>query len=427
MKKNLPKPLHYKKNQLYFDHLPVSEIAAHRATPFYLYSEQTIIQQAKTFLNEAKKAGLKNSLVCFALKANSNKEIIKLLKNEGIGADIVSLGELFRAKEAKVEPNKIIFSGVGKTELEIKMALKSSQIGVYAFNVESVQELALIGKCAREIGKEARVSFRLNPEVNAKTHKHISTGDKIHKFGMTEEDILAAVKDSYNWDYCKLVGLSIHIGSQLTELNATDHAIHKLIKLAEKINWDLEFLDVGGGLGIDYHESETDKIATIQEYMQLVGKHFKLAKKIKCLKNIRILFEPGRILVARSGVLVTKVIRTKTTKNQRFLVIDGGMNDLIRPSLYSAYHKTISHHLDDKEKLYPTEVVGPVCETSDCFGSNRMLPQMNENDLLIIADTGAYGYSMSSNYNMRGKPEEVLLTKNGAKTINKAQTYSDIT
>lgn len=412
-------PLHYKNSTLYFEHKALKEIAQDRPTPFYLYSESTLANNYKTFSKSAHEAGIKDQLICYALKANPNRELLKILKAQGCGADIVSGGELIRALEAGITPNKIIFSGVGKTELEIKMALNSSDHGIYAFNVESTEELKMINKVAQELRKIARVAFRFNPKIKAKTHKHISTGNKTHKFGILQSDIIAALKDDQYWDNCCLVGISIHIGSQLTELSATKLALKSLFDLAAKLNQNLEFIDVGGGLGIDYHENEAGKVATIKEYMKLVGS---FAKKTKC----RIVFEPGRILMARTGVLVSRVIRSKTSDDHHFVVLDCGMNDLIRPSLYEAYHKILPEHLNDKTPLFKTDVVGPICETSDCFGTDRLLPVMAADDLVVIADSGAYGMSMSSNYNLRGKPEEVLLSKKMVKTIAKRQHYQDI-
>lgn len=424
MKKNTrPKPtlpLHYKNSSLYFEHLALKEIAKNRPTPFYLYSESQLISNFQHFTKTAAKAGIKDHLVCYALKANPNKELLRLLAKEGCGADIVSGGELMRALAANIKPEKIIFSGVGKTELEIKMALNCGDHGIYAFNVESIEELELINKVAKELGKIARISIRFNPKIKAKTHKHISTGNKTHKFGILKSDLLKILEDEQYWDHCTLVGLSVHIGSQLTELTATKKALSSLFKLADSIHKNLEFIDVGGGLGIDYHEAEAGKVATIEQYMKLVAT---FAAKTNC----QIVFEPGRILVARTGVLISKVIRTKTSEKHHFVVLDCGMNDLLRPSLYEAYHKILPEHLTPKTQLFKTDVVGPICETSDCFGTDRLLPAMIADDLVAIADAGAYGMSMSSNYNLRCKPEEVLYKKDKTlKTISRRQHYQDL-
>lgn len=412
-------PLHYKNSSLYFENKALKEIASSRPTPFYLYSEATLTNNYKIFSKSAHEAGIKDQLICYALKANPNLALLKILNQSGCGADIVSGGELMRALEAGIHPNKIIFSGVGKTELEIKMALNCSDHGIFAFNVESTEELKMINSVAKELGKIARISIRFNPKIKANTHKHISTGNKTHKFGILKSDLMAALNDYSYWEHCCLVGLSVHIGSQLTDLKATKLALNSLFSLANEINKNLEFIDVGGGLGIDYHESEAGKVATIKDYMKLVGS---FAKKFKC----KIVFEPGRILMARTGVLVSRVIRCKTSDKHHFVVLDCGMNDLMRPSLYEAYHKILPEHLSDKTPLFKTDVVGPICETADCFGTDRLLPMMVADDLVAIADAGAYGMSMSSNYNLRGKIEEVLLSKRGLKTIAKRQHYSDI-
>jgi diaminopimelate decarboxylase len=407
MKTILKTPLQFKKNQLTFDGISIAKIAEKRKTPFYLYSKKTLEYYFQQFYKNAKKAKLIDPLVCFAVKSNSNHDVLKKLHKMGSGADVVSMGEMKKAMKAGISPQKIVFSGVGKTEEEITFALKSHPHGIYSFNVESIEELEMINFIAKKLKKIARVSFRLNPEVNVKTHKHIATGNKTHKFGLLSKDILEAIDLTHLWTHTTLVGLSIHIGSQLTEMQATEKAIKELSNLALKINSPLEFLDIGGGLGIDYTEEDKNNLTSIEEYMGVVAKALNTYYYSKTDLKTRVLFEPGRIIVGKMGVLVSKIIRTKLSDGRHFTIIDAGMNDLIRPALYEAYHEILPAH--KKSKSIKTDIVGPICETSDCFGEQRSLPMMNAGDLLVIDNAGAYGHTMASNYNERTKPLEYLI------------------
>ncbi len=404
---SLPTPLEYKNNQLLFDGKTLESIAAKRATPFYLYSKKTLNHYFKHFTMSAKRYEIASPLVCYALKANSNIEVLKTLKQLGSGADVVSGGELKKALKAGIDPEKIVFSGVAKSADEIKLALRAGKKGIYSFNVESIEELALINQVAQKEKRRARVAFRLNPKVNAKTHKHISTGNKTHKFGLLREDILEALSVKEFWTHTSLVGLSIHIGSQLTELKATVLAIKELSKLALEINIPLEFLDVGGGLGIDYTKEEKMKLASIDHYMETVSMALTDFYYSQTDHHPRIVFEPGRILVGKMGVLVSRVVRTKVSDQNHFTIIDAGMNDLIRPALYEAYHEVLP--ATQSKQLITTDIVGPICETSDCFGTKRKLPKLISGDLVVIDNAGAYGHTMASNYNERQIAKEFLI------------------
>jgi diaminopimelate decarboxylase len=417
--------LEYKKSKLHFCNLDLSEVAKSFKTPFFLYSEDILSTNYNTFFQGAVEAGLINPLVCFAMKANPSKALLQILAKLGSGADIVSGGELRRALEAGIPANKIVFSGVGKTEEEIEYALKVSRDGVYSFNVESIEELELINKIARKLRKKARICFRLNPVVQAKTHKHISTGNRTHKFGLLASDIEYAIAHSKYWSHSKLVGLSVHIGSQLLDLMATKKAIIKLSELSLKSNAPLEFIDVGGGLGVDYHPQDSERLPSIETYMGLVASTLSKHYYGKTHHRPRVVFEPGRRVVAKAGIFVMKVVRNKISENNRFVIVDGGMNDFMRPSLYEAYHDLLS--LKKGLREVPTHVVGPICETSDCFATNRLLPELKSGDYLILCDAGAYGFSMGSNYNLRGRPLELLLDKKQKlKILNQAQPYEKI-
>ena len=416
--------LEYKKNKLHFNKVDVSFLLTKFKTPFYLYSEEILKTNFSSFQDSAINAGLIHPLVCFALKSNPNKELLKILAKLGSGADIVSGGELKRALEAGIPADRIVFSGVGKTQEEIEFALKISNDGIYSFNVESIEELELINECARKMKKKARICFRLNPVVQAKTHKHISTGNKTHKFGLLESDISSSLTQPKLWTNSKLIGLSVHIGSQLLDLKATRKAIMVLSEVALKTKAPLEFLDVGGGLGVDYHPDETKKLPTLEEYMALVSATLYKNYYSKTENRPRIVFEPGRRIIAKAGIFIMKVLRNKISENNRFVIVDGGMNDFMRPSLYGAYHEILPV-LKAKGEV-PSHVVGPICETSDCFATNRLLPLLKSGDHLVLCDTGAYGFSMGSNYNLRGRPLEVLALANKFRVINKAQTYKDL-
>lgn len=411
MTKKNTSPLCYKKGKLHFDNIPLSSIAGKVKTPFYLYSEKTLVENFNHFLDSADKAEIVEPLICFALKANPNLKLLKALAKQGAGADIVSQGELKRALEAGIKAKKIVFSGVGKTEEEI---IKGIKAGIYSFNVESIEELELINKQARKLKKKARVAFRLNPKVHAKTHKHISTGFKTHKFGILKADIIKAVKNKKLWTHTDLVGLSMHIGSQLTCLKATKKAVKELGALAVEVNRPLEFLDVGGGLGVDYGPEEMKKFSTPFQYMEIISKQLQTSfyKKYSFDNKPRVVFEPGRVIAARAGVFITSVIRTKKSEDCHFAIVDGGMNDFVRASLYGAYHEIMTEK-QPKGKKIKTDIVGPICETADCFGSGRALPSLRPGDLISVADVGAYGFSMASHYNMRSLPKEVIVRENG--------------
>lgn len=399
MKNILPSPLEYKNNNLYFDGKRLDAIAAKKRTPFYLYSKKTLRHYYEHFSKAAVKNNLPSPLVCYALKANSNKEVLAQLKKMGSGADVVSVGELKKAIKAGIDPQKIVFSGVAKTAEEIRFALKCGKKGIYSFNVESIEELQLINEIAKKEKRIARVAFRLNPQVNAKTHKHISTGNKTHKFGLLKADIVEALEAREFWTNTTLVGLSIHIGSQLTEMKATVKAIEEISKLALSIDVALEFLDLGGGLGIDYTAEEKTKLTSIDTYMKTVADALEKYYYSKTDHCPRVVFEPGRIIVGKMGVLVSRVVRTKISDSNHFTIIDAGMNDLIRPALYEAYHEVLPAQAS--KKLIKTDIVGPICETSDCFGSKRKLPALSAGDLVVIDNAGAYGQTMASSYNER--------------------------
>jgi len=399
------KQLEYKNGSLYFDSVKVESVLKKHSTPVYLYSEKQIVRQYKDFLRAANGQEIHKPLICFALKANPNPALIASLFKAGAGADIVSAGELKRALDNGCDPMKIVFSGVGKTETEINHALNASPKGIYSFNVESTSEIEMINKLAAKKHKIARIALRINPKVHAKTHRHISTGFKTHKFGILKEDVMEFFNSADQYKNIKIVGLSVHIGSQLTKMKATKKAIKEVCEIASEIKYPLEFIDVGGGLGVDYKKKE--KTPSVDKYMRAVSKT--LAKYSEELKySPRIVFEPGRFICASAGVFLTKVIRTKQSEDCYFAIVDGGMNDFVRTSLYEAYHKIIPLTLNDNEVI-KTEIVGPICETADSFAPGRKIQKLNAGDHLAVLDVGAYGHSMSSNYNLRSRPDELVI------------------
>ncbi|MDA9189606.1 diaminopimelate decarboxylase [bacterium] len=404
----MKKHLKYSKSKLHFNGNGLGEVCDKYETPFYFYDEALILNNYKHFYETALKYDIPNPLVCFALKSNPNSYIISSLAKSGAGADIVSGGELELALKCGVDPKKIVFSGVGKTQKEIKQGILK---GILSFNVESEDELDVINFYSTKLKKRAQVAFRLNPVVHAKTHKYISTGYKNHKFGLLAQDIIRMSKKKKYWSNTSLIGLSTHIGSQLTCMKATRKAIDEVFALSFEISKPFDFLDFGGGLGIPYKEGE--KVTSVDEYMKEVSKGIVKNKMSKLVdgEKTRIVFEPGRVLVGEGGVLITKVIRTKPGGETQFAIVDAGMSDLLRPSLYSAHHDILPLS-QKKSKKVQVDIVGPICESADSFAKNLKLSAPKKDDYFIIADTGAYGISMASNYNVRPKPKEVIFTKN---------------
>lgn len=412
----------YKSGKLTAEGVSLEKIADLTGTPVYIYSAEAFLSP----LRELKKGLAKlDHLVCFAVKSNSNIAILKMLADEGAGMDLVSGGELYRAGAAGIAGGKIVFSGVGKTPGEMDQALHYQDQGILSFNVESVGELKMLSAVATQSGKVAPVALRFNPDVNAKTHPYISTGLKKNKFGMTRQEILAAAKNLKEFPNIKFQGISVHIGSQLLSLSplAEAFAFAKELKheLDEILLEPLSIMDLGGGVGITY---KNEKAPPLQKYCELVNQAF--GPKAKFKNPVKILIEPGRRMAGNSGILLTEVLYRKTRQAKDFLIVDAAMNDLIRPALYESYHDIVPV---EKKRGKPrnTDIVGPVCETGDCFASDRKLPgDLNQGDLVAIMSAGAYGFTMASNYNSRPKPPEVLVRNGKFRVIRKRETYDDL-
>ncbi|MCP4411666.1 MAG: diaminopimelate decarboxylase [Gammaproteobacteria bacterium] len=400
----------YQEQQLHIEQLPISAIAANVSTPFYCYS-QTAITTA--YQDYKKHLGVLDAQVCYAIKANSNQAVIKTLADEGAGADVVSEGELRRAIMAGVPASKIIFSGVAKTSKEMEYALSQD---IFQFNIESENELYLLDKIARSLNKKAKIAFRINPDVDAKTHQKISTGLSENKFGIPISKAREIYQRATKLEGIQIQGVDLHIGSQLLQLEPFEQAFILLKNLVENLHLDghnISVIDVGGGLGIDY-KNQTQKAPSKSEYCSLLVKHFGNM-------NCKIILEPGRSLVAQSGVLVSKVIYIKQGEKRVFVIIDAAMNDLLRPSMYDAHHNILPVKETDAQACY--DIVGPVCETGDTFARNRTMAELHEDDLVVINNAGAYGAVMSSTYNTRLLLPEVLVKGNQYSLIRERQDY----
>ncbi len=412
---------HYQDGVLSAEDVSLKEMSAQFGTPLYIYSKEALLSPLRKIQEGL--TGL-DSLVCFAVKANSNISILSLLVNAGAGMDLVSSGELKRALKAGTEPGKIVFSGVGKTRSEIDEGLTYP---LHSFNVESVAELRMLSARARAAGKKVKVALRFNPDVDPKTHPYISTGLKKNKFGLQKEEVLEIGKNKKLYPGVEISGLSIHIGSQILSLSPFSDAFIKTKKMAfelEKVLGEkLSFIDIGGGLGVTYHN---EKPPTLSSYTALIQKNFGKNSDLK--GRYRILLEPGRTIAANAGVLVSQVLYRKPRKTKDFLIVDAGMNDLIRPALYQSYHE-ISPVDESKLKgrMKKTDIVGPVCESSDCFASDRKISEkINEGDLVAVMSAGAYGMSMSSQYNTRSRPAEILVDGSSFRLIRKRETFEDV-
>ncbi len=400
----------FRHGELYAEEVPVREIARRVGTPFYLYSAATLKRHFQVFDQAFSSIP---HLVCYSVKANSNLAILRLLAKEGSGADIVSGGELYRALKAGIPAEKIVFSGVGKTSREMKEALKA---GILMFNVESLGELRLLSRVARRLGTQAPVAIRVNPDVDPKTHPYISTGLKKNKFGLDVETALEAYQEARQDPHLKIVGVDCHIGSQLTQVSPFVEALSRIKAFFKRLEGEdihPRYLDLGGGLGIVYGDEEPPPPA---EYAAA------LLKELGDLK-VTLILEPGRVLVGNAGILVTRVLYFKETPAKKFIIVDAGMNDLLRPAFYQAYHEIVPVVHKERPEIV-TDVVGPICETGDFLAQDRKLPLVRPGELLAVMSAGAYGFVMSSNYNSRPRPPEVLVHGDRFFVVRRRENYA---
>ncbi|VAW35056.1 Diaminopimelate decarboxylase [hydrothermal vent metagenome] len=401
----------YKNGLLHCEDIPLSAIAEAVGTPFYVYSSATLSRHFKA-VDEAF-SDIKH-LTCFAVKSCSNIAILNLFSSLGGGADIVSGGELFRALRAGVEPQKIVYSGVGKTVEELRYALNSQ---ILMFNVESIQELQALQETAAALKRTAPIALRVNPDVDPKTHAYISTGLAKNKFGIPVEEAAEIYLKAREMSNIEIVGVSCHIGSQLTTVAPFVESLHKIIDFIKgltAVGINIRYLDMGGGLGIKYDDetppAPMEYAAAVKEVLREVA-------------DCTLIIEPGRVIAGNAGALVTKVLYTKEG-NRKFIIVDAGMNDLARPSLYDAYHEILP--VIESQKREKADIVGPICESGDFLARGRLAPLTERHDLLAVMSAGAYGFSMASNYNSRPKAAEVMVRQNEFYVIRKRETLADL-
>ena len=398
--------LRYVGKNLFIEKLSINNIVKKNKTPLYLYSENQIINNYLKFTKIFKKT---NPLVCFAAKSNSNVAILKILGKLGAGADVVSGGELLKALKAGIKASKIVFSGVGKTEDELKIAINKK---ILLINCESESEAKLVNKIAKKLKKKVSIGFRLNPNVDAKTHKNISTGKAENKFGLSIKSFKSFFKTLPIYKNIRLDALSVHIGSQILTDTPYKKTLNVMSKLIKDLELKLKFVDLGGGFGINY--SGKDKPINLNKYSALV---YNFSKKLNC----KIIFEPGRSIVGDTGILLSKVQYMKNGAKKKFIILDAGMNDFMRPALYDAKHTIIPISKVKSKTKGLIEFVGPICESTCKFGIYKNYQKIKENDYVAVTNVGAYGSSLSSNYNTRPLVAEILVNKNKLRYIRKKQ------
>tara|TARA_B100001123_G_C15330780_1_gene1031144 strand:+ start:1308 stop:2552 length:1245 start_codon:yes stop_codon:yes gene_type:complete len=403
--------LTYNDDILYFNSKNILQIAKSYQTPFYLYSENIIIDNLNEYQTSLQDI---DSLICYSVKANSSMYILSLLSKQGCGFDIVSGGELLKVIKAGGDPTKIVFSGVGKTEEEIVMALDQN---IYCFNVESMSELYRLNNIACDKKKEAKIAIRVNPEINIDSHPYITTGMKDNKFGVSQTEAMAMYKNALSLSNIKIIGIDFHIGSQIEDANPYKESILKVLEITEllkKENISINHIDIGGGLGIKYEKENISSIGNfIENIVNLLSK-----------TDLKLIVEPGRSIVGNSAILVTRVEYLKKTNTKNFIIVDAGMNDFIRPPLYGAFH-SILEVVNKKIPAETYDVVGPICESTDFFGKERNF-KVEEGDFLIIDNVGAYGSVLSSNYNLRRKPLELMIINDEVQVIRSRETYDQL-
>ena len=400
-----------RKNNLCVENVQTLKLAKKYKTPFYCYSQSQLKSNFNYFKNAFKTI---NPLICFSVKSNANLTILRELKRLGSGADVVSIGELLKAKKAGIKGNKIVFSGIGKTKEEITAAIKKK---VLLINIESESEANLINQIARKISRHVCVGIRLNPNVTAKTHKKISTGGKNEKFGLVYSDCVQLCKKIEKMKYIKLEGLSVHIGSQITNIKPFKKVLSIINKIIQKTKVNFKFIDLGGGMGISYNSRE--RKLDLKQYARIVNKFVKNRKT-------KIIFEPGRFIVGNTAILISKIIYIKKSQNKNFIILDAGMNNLMRPALYDAKHQIIALQKVKKLIRGSVEFVGPICESSDKFLNQKNFSKVKEGDYVGLTHVGAYGMTLSSNYNSRPIIAEIMVSGSKHKVIKKRQSLEDL-
>tara|TARA_B100000029_G_scaffold166119_1_gene162370 strand:+ start:851 stop:2071 length:1221 start_codon:yes stop_codon:yes gene_type:complete len=403
--------LNYKGQNLFVDNTSIKSIAKNNITPFYVYSYKKIRNNFENFSNYFKRV---DPLICFSVKSNSNISLISELGKLGSGADVVSEGELLKALKAKIKPNKIVFSGVGKTESELKLAVRKRLLLI---NIESESEARLIDRISKKMNRVTPVGIRINPGIDANTHSKISTGKLDSKFGLPKSNFLRFCRNARKFKNLKIKAISVHIGSQITSVGPYRKTLNILYKIIRSSKINFEYVDLGGGFGIPYKNKE--KRINIRNYSRLVKK---FQKKLNC----KIIFEPGRFIVGNAGTLISKIVFIKKNGKKYFIIIDAGMNDFMRPALYNARHNIIPVSKSKKRISGNIEFVGPICESADTFLKYRNFSFLNENDLVAITSVGAYGSTLSSNYNTKPLASEIIVKNGKVKIARRRQKISEI-
>jgi len=416
-----PPAFTYSKDHLHADRVPLSHLAEKYGTPLYVYSASAIRERFRAFDSAFKRI---DHTVCYSVKANPNLSLLKMLAGMGSGFDVVSGGELERVLHvSRKAARKVVFSGVGKTTEEIDLALKSD---ILIFNVESESELDLLANRAAKLRRKARLSLRVNPDVFAETHPYISTGLREHKFGVPLYEVSDLYTRAAARKFIDVAGVSCHIGSQITAVDPFAKAISRVAELARALKangHNIRYVDAGGGLGIPYKDEEVEAA----DFPAKAAAYAEALRSALGKLNVHLLLEPGRAVVAPAGALVARVLVSKQNGKKRFVIVDAAMNDLIRPSLYGAYHSIVPEQWNPMQTTSETvDVVGPICETGDFFARDRELPLLKEGDLVAILDTGAYGMSISSNYNSRPRAAEVMVDGSSVKQVRKRETMKDL-
>ena len=403
--------MRYKNNNYFIENISLDKLAIKHSTPLYCYSYNKLKSNIINFFTYFKKF---SPLVCFAIKSNTNLNLIRVIKNFGLGADVVSKGELMLALKAGINKKKIVFSGVGKTESELEFAIEKK---ILLINSESESEIKIIEKIAKKKNVVVNIGIRLNPNTDANTLKQISTGKKENKFGVDERTFLKLVSVLKTSKNIKLKCLSVHIGSQITDHKPYEKMLKAIDKIINKAKFNFEYIDLGGGMGISYKKNQ--KKLNYKKYKSAIEKFLRK-------NNSKLIFEPGRSIIGNTAILISRVIYLKETSKKIFVILDAGMNDMMRPALYGAKHQILPAFRNKKRSLKTYEFVGPICETTDKFLSLRNFNKLKEGDLIFISDVGAYGSSLSSNYNIRPKPSEILVNKSKITILKKRQKLEDI-
>ena len=400
----------YLKKKLTIENVKVDYIAKKYGTPTYCYSYSQLKKNINDFKNSFRSF---SPLICFAVKSNTNVNLIKEIKKFGLGADVVSMGELMMAIKAGINPKKIVFSGVGKTFDEIKYAINKN---IFLINAESESEIKQIEKIAKLKKRKIRIGIRLNPNTDAKTLSQISTGKKENKFGVNSKTFIKLINNYKNSENIELKCLSVHIGSQILDHKPYEKMLRSIAKILEKIKYRFEFIDLGGGMGISYDKKQ--KSLDYKKYQFVI-------KKFLNKYRSKIIFEPGRSIIGNTGTLISKIIYIKKSGKKNFIILDAAMNDLMRPALYGAIHRIMPSLKKNKISNENHEFVGPICESTDSFLNLKKFQELRENEIVVICDVGAYGMSLSSNYNLRPKPIELLIKGSKIKVIKKRQRHKD--